>query len=308
MRSIIDASLGIPIIAEWTDTGSRMLPTFVIALREGIEASLIVGIVAAFLASNSDRRALRWMWVGVGAGVTICLAAGIGLDALDRSLPQAGQERLESVIALTAVAMVTWMIVWMKRNARGLRASLEHSAAAALASGTVLALVGMAFLAVLREGFETAVFLLAAFDSSTDPAAAGMGVILGLAAAAAIGYGIYRGGVRFNLSRFFRATGVVLVLIAAGLVSFAIHTAHEGGWVSALQAQAVDLHWLVAPGTVRASLLTSVLGLQPQPTVAEALGWTLYAVPMTLYVLWPARTVPAPRPSPAPALPVAEVR
>ena len=157
-----------------------MLPTFVIALREGIEASLIVGIVAAFLASNGDRRAVRWMWVGVGAGVTICLGVGIGLDALDRSLPQAGQERLESVIALTAVAMVTWMIVWMKRNARGLRASLEHSAAAALAAGTVLALVAMAFLAVLREGFETAVFLLAAFDSSTDPTAAGMGVILGL--------------------------------------------------------------------------------------------------------------------------------
>jgi high-affinity iron transporter len=145
----------------------------------------------------------------------------------------------------------------------------------------------MAFFAVIREGFETAVFLLAAFDATTSPIAAGTGALLGVLLAAALGYGIYRGGVRIDLARFFRVTGVVLVLVAAGLVASALHTAHEAGWLNGLQAQALDLRWLVDPGSVRSALLTGMLGLQPQPTVGEVGGYLLYAVPMLLFVLWP---------------------
>ena len=137
----------------------------------------------------------------------------------------------------------------------------------------------MAFFAVLREGFETAVFLLAAFQASSTPLASGIGVVLGIATALVLGYLIYRGGVRIDLARFFRLTGLVLVLVAAGLVSSAIHSAHEAGWIVAGQAQALDLTWLVDPGSIRASLITGMLGLQPQPTVAEVVGWLLYAIP-----------------------------
>ena len=261
-----------------------MLPTFVIALREGVEASLIVGIVAAFLGRQGRPDALRWMWSGVALAVALCLAVGIGLRVLGQELPERQQEGLETVIALVAVATVSYMIVWMRHHARGIKRLLEGEAASALARGSVLALVGMAFFAVIREGLETAVFLLAVFQSTTDPAAAGAGALLGLAAAAVLGWLLYKGGVRLNLARFFRATGLVLVLVAA-----AAHTAHEAGWLNGLQGQAFDLRWLVAPGTVRAALLTSMLGLQPQPTVAEAAGWLLYAVPVALYVLWPQR-------------------
>jgi high-affinity iron transporter len=266
-----------------------MVPTLVIALREGVEASLIVGIVAAFLVKEGRRDALRPMWFGIALAVALCVAVAVGLRLVGEELPQREQEALESVIGLIAVAAVTYMIVWMRRHARGLKATLEDHARSALVVGSTAALVGMAFLAVLREGFETGVFMLAAFQDSSDPAAAGAGAVIGLVAAIVLGIAIYRGGTRINLSRFFRVTGFVLVLVAAGLLATSIHTAHEAGWITGMQAQAFDLSWLVRPGTVTGSLLTGMLGLQPEPTVIEALAYLLYAVPMGLYVLWPDR-------------------
>jgi high-affinity iron transporter len=264
-----------------------MIPTFVIALREGVEASLIVGIIAAFLVKEGRRDALRQMWAGVAIALVLCIGVAVILRVVGQELPQQQQEGLETVIGLIAVSAVTYMIVWMRRHARGIKATLEGDAASALASGSTIALVAMAFLAVLREGFETSVFLLAAFQDATDTTAAGAGAVMGLIAAVAIGLGLYRGGVRINLTRFFRVTGLVLVFVAAGLLATAVHTAHEAGWLSSLQGQAVDLTWLVKPGTVSGSLLTGMLGLQPSPTVGEALAYLLYAVPMALYVLWP---------------------
>ncbi len=257
-----------------------MIPTLVIALREGVEASLIIGIIAAFLVKEGRGDALRQMWVGVAIAVALCVGVAVSLEVVGQQLPQREQEQLETVIGLIAVGAVTYMIFWMRRNARGIKATLEGSAAGALAQGSTMALVGMAFLAVLREGFETSVFLLAAFQDSTDTTAAGAGAVVGLVAAIAIGVGIYRGGVRINLTRFFRVTGLILVFVAAGLLATSLHTAHEGGWVNTLQGQALDLTWLVQPGTVSGALLTGMLGLQPTPTVGEVGVYVLYAVPM----------------------------
>jgi len=264
-----------------------MIPTFVITLREGVEASLIIGIIAAFLVKEGRRDAMRQMWVGIAIAVVLCIGVAVLLEVVGQQLPQKEQEALETVIGLIAVSAVTYMIVWMRRHARGIKAQLEGEAASALATGSTLALVGMAFLAVLREGFETSVFLLAAFQDSTDTTAAGAGAILGLVAAIAIGLGLYRGGVRINLTRFFRFTGIVLVFVAAGLLASAAHTAHEAGWINGLQGQAIDLSWLVQPGTVSGSLLTGMLGLQPSPTVIEAILYLGYAIPVAAYVLWP---------------------
>jgi len=275
-------------------------------LREGVEASLIVGIVAAFLVKEGRRDAMSQVWLGVAIAVGLCVGIAVLLRLVGEQLPQREQEGLETVIGLVAVAAVTYMIVWMRRHARGIKAELEGSAASALAAGSTMALVAMAFLAVLREGFETSVFLLAAFQDASDPTAAGAGAVIGLVLAIAIGVGIYRGGVRINLSRFFRFTGLILVFVAAGLLATSAHTAHEAGWVNGLQSQAIDLSWLVQPGTIFGSLLTGMLGLQPKPTVIEALVYVLYAVPMALYVVWPdrlrpRRRAPAPAPTAAPA-------
>jgi FTR1 family protein len=266
-----------------------MLPTFVIGLREGVEAALIVGIVAAFLRQEGRRDALRWVWLGVLAALGLSAAVGVALQIVNADLQQRENEGLETVVALVSLVMVSGMILWMRRHSRAMAGELRESTREALAKGSVGALVGMAFFAVIREGMETAVFLLAAFQSATNPAAAGLGALLGVIAAAGIGWGIYRGGIRINLARFFRATGLVLVLVAAGLVASALHTAHEAGWVNFGQGRAVDLSWLVVPGTWTASLLTGMLGLQPQPTVVEAVGYLVFLVPMALFVLWPQR-------------------
>jgi high-affinity iron transporter len=264
-----------------------VLPTFVIGLREGLEAALIVGIVAAFLRQEGRTDALRWVWAGVAIAVAICVAVGVGLKLLSEQLPYRQQEGLETVVALVAVGMVTFMIFWMRKHARGLKRELEGSARSALAAGSVLALIAMAFFAVIREGFETAVFLLAAFDASTRPVAAGGGAALGVFVACALGWGIYRGGVKINLARFFRLTSVVLVLVAAGLLASAAHTAHEAAWINSFQTQVFSLEWLVEPGSVRSALLTGMLGLQPRPVQAEVAVYLLYAIPMLLVVLLP---------------------
>jgi high-affinity iron transporter len=276
-----------------------VLATFVIGLREGLEAALIVGIVAAFLRQRGRSEALRLVWLGVAVAIAICIAIAVALQLWSGSLPQAQQEALETIVGAVAVVMVTYMIVWMRRHARGLKRDLEDAASTALAQGTAWALVAMAFLAVMREGLETAVFLLAAFNASGNAVAAGAGATLGIVVAAGIGYGIYRGGVRLDLARFFRLTGIVLVFVAAGLVGTAFHTAHEAGWIDFGQAQLLDLSAIATPGTIQAALLTGALGIQPRPTVIETVAYLLYLVPMGLYVTWPQPRRPRPAVGPA---------
>ncbi|HVV21664.1 MAG TPA: iron uptake transporter permease EfeU [Pseudonocardiaceae bacterium] len=283
-----------------------MLPTFVIGLREGLEAALIVGIIAAFLGQNGRRDALPKVWIGVGLATLICLGFGIGLHLLSDSLDFTQQERLETVVGAFAVVMVTYMVLWMSRHAKNMKGELQSAATAALAKGSTRALIMMAFLAVLREGFETVVFILAVAQSSQNSALALTGALLGIVIAAAIGYGIYRGGVRLNMARFFKTTGAVLVIVAAGLVMSTLHTAWEGQWIAVGQQQALDLTWLVRNGTPLSSLFTGVLGIQPRPTVLEVIGWLVYAVPMLAVVLWPRRRPPRRQPAVAATQPATQ--
>jgi high-affinity iron transporter len=256
----------------------------VIGLREGVEASLIVGILAAFLRQRGDLRQLRFVWIGVGLAVALCLAVGITLEVVNQSLPQRQQEMLETIIGAIAVGFVTSMIVWMATHARQLKGQLEAKAGSALAAGG-RALVVMAFLAVLREGLETAVFFVSAFQSSTNRSASAGGATLGLVVAILIGVGIYKGGIKLDMARFFKATGFVLVLVAAGLVAFALHTGHEAGWITVGQGEFLNLSWLIKPGTVQSALLTGMLGIQPKPSTIEAIGWLAYFIPMSYFVL-----------------------
>jgi FTR1 family protein len=266
-----------------------MLPSFVIGLREGVEAALIVGIIASFLRQEGRRDAVRPMWLGVAAAIAICLAAGALLELLDEELPERQQEGLETVVGVAAIGIVSFMIVWMRRHARGLSGQLRANARSALATGSTAALVAMAFFAVIREGLETVVFLLAVFQNADEPLTAGAGALLGIGCAVVIGFAIYSGGVRINLARFFRITGFVLVLVAAGLVASALHSAHEAGWLNAGQGQALDLTWLVVPGSWTSALLTGMLGWQPQPTHIELIGYLVFLIPAAAYVLWPQR-------------------
>ncbi|MGA0566545.1 iron uptake transporter permease EfeU [Rathayibacter sp. KR2-224] len=262
-----------------------MLATLVIGLREGLEAALIVGIIAAFLKRNGA--SMRPMWIGVCTAIGLSIAVGVVLQAIEAGLPQAAQEGMETIIGAVAVVFVTTMIVWMKKHSRGMKKELEREAAAALGSGTTWALAGMAFLAVLKEGFETSVFLLATFQASTSSGAAALGAVIGIVGAVVIGIGLYTGGVKLNLSRFFTVTGVFLVFVAAGLVVATLRTGHEAGWITFGQQRTVDLGWLAPTGSVQAALITGVLGIPADPRVIEVLGWLLYVIPVLAYSLWP---------------------
>lgn len=267
--------------------------TFLIGLREGLEATLIVSIIGAFLTRND--KSVRPMFIGVGLAVAISIAVGVGLEVLSTSLPQRQQEMLETVIGAIAVVFVTTMIIWMNRNAFRMKGELEREAAQAINDGGALALAAMAFLAVLKEGFETAVFLLAAAQASQSSRSfAVLGGVAGLATAVAIGVGIYFGSLKLNLGRFFRITGVFLVFIAAGLVLSSLRTAHEAGWIDVGQRRAFDLSaWMPAKSVVSA-VITGMFGIPADPRVIEVIGWLLYAVPVLVIFLWPARWAPGP--------------
>jgi high-affinity iron transporter len=274
-----------------------VLATFVIGLREGLEAALIVGIVAAFVRKRGRQDLLSRVWWGVAIAIALCLVAAVGLQVLSANLPQQQQEGLETIVGFAAVAMVSYMVVWMQRHAREMRGQLEAAAASALATGSGWALVIMAFLAVLREGLETAVFLLATFQASENAWLASLGAFLGIVVAAVIGWGLFRGALRVDLARFFRATSAVLVLVAAGLVMTSLHTAHEATWLNVGQQQVLNLSWLVQPGSIQAAVLTGMLGIQPRPTLVEALGWLALVVVGLPFVLWPQRSTSKRRPS-----------
>ena len=167
----------------------------------------------------------------------LCVGVGVTLQVVSADLPQAQQEALETVIGLLAVVLVTYMIVWMRRTRQGhARRSSRARRPPRWPSDRLRRWSSMAFLAVLREGFETAVFLLGGVPGQHNPVLAGAGALIGILIAVGLGYGIYKGGVKLNLAKFFKITGAVLVLIAAGLLATAVHTAHEAGWLNFGQA------------------------------------------------------------------------
>ena len=272
-----------------------MLPSFVIGLREGLEAALIVGIVAAFLVRQGRRDAVRQVWLGVAAAVALCLALGLVLDLLERSLPQRGQEALETVIGLVAVGLVTTMIVWMRRHARTLKSGLESAACRRPGPGLRPRPGGDGVPRGAARGPGDR-----GLPPRDVPGLAGPGQRPASAPSSAsrlrllLGYALYRGGTRINLQRFFTLTSVVLVVVAAGLLMTAAHTAHEAGWLDVGQATALDLHWLVRPGTPWSAVVTGVLGIQPRPTVVEVVVWALYLAVMLTVVLRPGPRPPRP--------------
>lgn len=283
-----------PDIARGVGLQGIFVGTFLIGLREGLEATLIVSIVGAFLRRNG--RSIRPMLLGVVVAIAASVAVGVGLDTLSAALPQRQQEMLETVIGAVAVVFVTTMIIWMNRNARHLRGDLEQEAAKAINTGGSAALASMAFLAVLKEGFETAVFLLAAAQATHGSGWSALsGAVAGIGAAIAIGVGMYFGGLKVNLGRFFRITGVFLVFIAAGLVVSAIRTAHEAGWLDIGQQQVLDLSWWIPARSVRGALITGMFGIPSDPRLIEVLGWLSYLIPVLAVFLLASRIDLSPR-------------
>lgn len=263
-----------------------MLIAFLIMLREGIEAALIVGIVAGFLKQSGHSRLMPKVWLGVALAALMCLGIGYGIHSATGEIPQKEQEFVVGVIGLVAVAMLTYMILWMKKAARSMKQQLQYSVQTALnrGNGQGWALVGMAFLAVAREGLESVFFLLAVFQQSPTWSMP-VGAVLGLLAAVVIGALIYQGGMRLNLAKFFRWTGAFLIVVAAGLVAGSLRALHEAGVWNHLQEVVFDSSKYLHEDSPLGVLLGGFFGYTDHPTQGEVLAWLLYLVPVMIWFL-----------------------
>lgn len=261
-----------------------MLAPLLIMLREGLEAALVVVIIAAYLARTGRGGWIGAVWVGVLLAVALSLFVGAGLQFLHAGFPQKTQEGFEALVALVAVAVLVWMVFWMRAAARSIRGALERDVDAAFtkvtpAEGpghrTIWALIALSFFAVAREGLESVFFLLAIFQQSPGPAAP-LSALAGLALAVALGFGLYSGGMRLNLRRFFRLSGLFILFVAAGLFSGALRSLHEAGLWNLWQAPAWDLSQILPGSSVLGSVLAALLGYHESPSQGELAAWALF--------------------------------
>lgn len=258
-----------------------MFANFLIGLREGLEAALVVGILVAYLVRTERRHLLSKVWIGVGAAAVISLAFGAILTLGPQGLSFAAQETIGGVLSIVAVGLITWMIFWMGKHARFLKGELEGSMERAISVGSG-AIVTMALLAVGREGLETALFLWAGVKSSGTSVAPILGATLGLAAAAALGVLIYRGAVKLNLRVFFQWTGVFLVVVAAGVLAYGVHDLQEAGVLPGLDNLAWDVSGAVPPTSIHGTFLKAIFNFSAQTTVLEAVVYFAYLIPVML--------------------------
>nr|WP_309096340.1 iron uptake transporter permease EfeU [Streptomyces sp.] len=266
-----------------------MFSNYLIGLREGLEASLVVCILIAYLVKTGRRDALKAIWTGIGVAVALALGFGCALEFGSQELTFQAQEALGGSLSVLAVGLVTWMVFWMRRTARHLRSELHGRLDAALAMGTG-ALVATAFLAVGREGLETALFVWASVHAASDGTPRPLlGVALGLLTAVLLGWLFYRGALRIDLSRFFTCTGAMLVVVAAGVLAYGFHDLQEADFLPGLNDKAFDISGTIPPDSWYGTLLKGVLNFQPDPTILQVTVWILYLVPTLALFLAPAR-------------------
>jgi high-affinity iron transporter len=260
---------------------------YLIGLREGLEASLVVVILIAYLVKSDRRMLLPRIWAGVATAVAVSLAFGALLTYGPSRLTFGAQEAIGGGLSVVAVGFVTWMVFWMARSARGLSGELRGSVDRAAGAGRAsLALV--AALAVGREGLETALFLWAATQaasgggSTTRPL---IGAFLGLLSAVVMGFLFYKGVLKINLSKFFAWTGVILIVVAAGVLAYGVHDLQEAGILPGLNSVAFDVSRQVPPTSWYGTLLKGTLNFSPSTTWLQAVAWVAYVVPTLVLFL-----------------------
>jgi high-affinity iron transporter len=265
-----------------------MLANFLIGLREGLEAALIVGILAGYLVKIGRRNEFSKLFAGVGAAICLSLLIGFTLTYAVTEAPEGVNELIAGSMSIIAVIFVTWMIFWMAAQSKNLGKDLRNKVDTALQASTVT-LVGVAFFAVIREGVETAVFLWSASKATGDETYPIFGATLGLLVATIMGYLIYRGVLKFNLSSFFKYTGAFLIVVAAGILAYGFHELQEIGVFKSLEAifpiltsNAFDVSGIIEKDGVVHSILKGTISFRVTPSNLEAIVWLLYMVPVSI--------------------------
>lgn len=260
-----------------------MLAGFLLALREGIEAALIISIVLGMLRKMNRYDRARVVWLGVAGAALISVGAAIVLNVIGAEFEGAAEQAFEGFTMLLAAAVLTWMIFWMQKQGRQIQQGLEADVREALSDGQTVALFSVAFFAVLREGIELALFLTAVnFSSpivgSEAPILGWLGGVLGLIAAAILGWLLYESAIKLNLRRFFQYTSLILILFAAGLVGHAVHEFNELGWIPSVIEHVYDLNPIVPETSTAGAFLKALFGYNGNPSLTEMLAYLAYFV------------------------------
>lgn len=286
-----------------------MVGNFLIGLREGLEAALVVSILVAYLVKTHRRHLLPRVWLGVGLAIVVSLAFGAALTFGPRGLTFEAQELIGGTLSIVAVAFVTWMIFWMAGAARNISGELRRAVDNAVDRSPRM-LVLLAALAVGREGLETALFLWAATRAATSVGQSTtvplLGALLGLIVAVVLGYLLYRGALRINLSKFFAVTGAFLILVAAGVLAYGVHDLQEAGVLPGLHHLAFDVSEQIPPGSALGTLLKGIFNFSPATTWLEFVAWWAYVLP-TGFLFWrKMRSRPAPSPTASTTVPTGD--
>lgn len=265
-----------------------MLQSFVITFREGLEMSLIVVIILAYLKRTGRVQFFGKVWMGVGLATIASIVTGAVLFSVGAEFEGNTEKIFEGCAMILAASVLTWMIMWMKRQSRGIRAQLEGQIEHAITGGSTFALVTIAFLAVGREGLETALFLFGV-SQTTTPVQTGMGGVVGLVGALGVGWLLYKGSHRIDLRNFFNFTGVLLILFAAGLLAHGIHEFQEAGLLPIMIEHVWNINFIVDEKGFVGSLLKGLFGYNGNPSLLESIAYPLYLVVVLANFLRPIR-------------------
>jgi high-affinity iron transporter len=278
---------------------SQLFGSGLIGLREGLEAAIVVTILVAFLVKSDHRDALKWVWLGVAAAIVMTVVVFLAIQFSAYTITGLAAEAIAGIASLVAVAIVTTMVLWMKTAAAGLSGELRTEMAKALETGS-LAVLALAFLAVGREGVETALFMVGYAEAET--AWPLVGLVIGVLVAAAIAYGMYAGAIRINLAKFFSYTGIFLIVVAAGILSYGVGALQTVGWLPGLGGKAFDISSWFNWSSWYGEIIQGVFNITPTPTVLQFAVWLAYLVIVLLFFLRPtkapANTSPSPEPTP----------
>ncbi len=285
------------VLAAGPSTSSQFFGSLLIGLREGLEASIVVMVLVAFLVKSERRDALKWVWLGVGAALAMTISVFMVIQFGENTISGLGAEAIAGIASLIAVAIVTTMVLWMKKAAAGISGQLRAEMADALQAGT-LAVVTLSFLAVGREGVETALFMVGYAEASTFWPLAGL--IVGVLIAVAVAYGMYKGAVRMNLAKFFKYTGIFLIVVAAGILSYGIGALQTVGWLPGLAHKAFDVTSWFNWSSWYGEALQGIFNITPTPTVLQLACWLTYIVVVLVLFLRPNRGAGTSGPAPTP--------
>jgi len=276
---------------------SQLFGSGLIGLREGLEAGIVVTILVAFLVKSDRRDALKWVWLGVGAAIAMTVAVFLVIQFGENTISGLAAEAIAGIASLVAVAIVTTMVLWMKRAAASISGELRSDMQRALETGS-WAVLALAFLAVGREGVETALFMVGYAEAQT--AWPLIGLVIGVVAAAAIAIGMYAGAIRINLAKFFKYTGVFLILVAAGILSYGIGALQTVDWLPGLGTKAFDVSTWFNWSSWYGEIIQGVFNITPTPTVLQLGAWLAYLVIVLSIFLRPTKAPAKPDPSPQP--------